>query len=260
MASVEYVPPRTPCISSWPCFIRTLLSTHWNSPPKKLPSKWLFYLIHQCPLSNKLVLPEQLSVVEKIRSEMSWTYNVISLNFVQFNGINGLTAWTKSAEFIFEGLVSCIRRHPPRRRKVHVRTWWAGQRPMNVDWRTNWLSSRSSLWDARFVGLTSKLLRIPKRCWDNVNSLPWWRVIVRTTPALMNYYVYMNLHSPNLGVTIYKNYAHGYCTYCKVQRRPPAHIFLNESSPTKTTLWTPCSWPPWPWFSREKSLKIFKVS
>jgi hypothetical protein len=27
----------------------------------------------------------------------------------------------------------------------------------------------------------------------------------------------------------------------------------------KTPLRTPCSWPPWPWFSREKSLKIFKV-
>jgi hypothetical protein len=47
---------------------------------------------------------------------------------------------------------------------------------------------------------------------------------------------------------------------CKVQRRPPAVIFLNESLRPKTPLWTPCSWPPWPWFSREKWLKIFKVS
>jgi hypothetical protein len=47
---------------------------------------------------------------------------------------------------------------------------------------------------------------------------------------------------------------------CKVQRRPPADIFLNESLPPKTPLRTPYSWPPWPWFSREKSLKIFKVS
>ncbi len=47
---------------------------------------------------------------------------------------------------------------------------------------------------------------------------------------------------------------------CKVQRRPPADIFLNESFPPKTPLRTPCSWPPWPWFSREKSLKIFEVS
>jgi hypothetical protein len=46
---------------------------------------------------------------------------------------------------------------------------------------------------------------------------------------------------------------------CKVQRRLPADIFLNESLPLKTPLRTPCSWPPWPWFSREKSLKIFKV-
>jgi hypothetical protein len=45
----------------------------------------------------------------------------------------------------------------------------------------------------------------------------------------------------------------------KVQRRPPANLFLNESLPPKTPLRTPCSWPPWPWFSREKSLKIFKV-
>jgi hypothetical protein len=47
---------------------------------------------------------------------------------------------------------------------------------------------------------------------------------------------------------------------CKVQRRPPADIFLNESLPKKTPLRTPCSWPPWPWFSREILLKILKVS
>ncbi len=46
---------------------------------------------------------------------------------------------------------------------------------------------------------------------------------------------------------------------CKVQRRPPADILLNESLPPKTPLRTPCSWPPWPWFSREKWLNIFKV-
>ncbi len=46
---------------------------------------------------------------------------------------------------------------------------------------------------------------------------------------------------------------------CKVQRRPPADIFLNKSLPPKTLLRTPCLWPPWPWFSREKSLMIFKV-
>ncbi len=45
---------------------------------------------------------------------------------------------------------------------------------------------------------------------------------------------------------------------CKVQRRPLADI-LNERLPPKTPLRTPCSWPPWPRFSREK-LKIFKVS
>jgi hypothetical protein len=45
---------------------------------------------------------------------------------------------------------------------------------------------------------------------------------------------------------------------CKVQRLPPADIFLNESLPPKTPLRTPYSWPPWPWFSREKSLKISK--
>ncbi len=39
--------------------------------------------------------------------------------------------------------------------------------------------------------------------------------------------------------------------FCKVQRRPPADIFSNESLPPKTPLRTPCSWPPWPWFSRE---------
>jgi hypothetical protein len=47
---------------------------------------------------------------------------------------------------------------------------------------------------------------------------------------------------------------------CKVQRRPPADICLNKNLPPKTPLRTPCSWPPWPWFSCEKSLKIFKVS
>ncbi len=47
---------------------------------------------------------------------------------------------------------------------------------------------------------------------------------------------------------------------CKEHRRPPADIFLNESLPLKTPQPTPCSWPPWSWFSREKSLKIFKVS
>jgi hypothetical protein len=47
---------------------------------------------------------------------------------------------------------------------------------------------------------------------------------------------------------------------CKVQRQPPADIILNESLPPKITLRTPCSWSPRPWFSREKSIKIFKVS
>jgi hypothetical protein len=31
-----------------------------------------------------------------------------------------------------------------------------------------------------------------------------------------------------------------------------------KALPTKTPLRTPCSWPPWLWFSREKSLKIRK--
>jgi hypothetical protein len=48
--------------------------------------------------------------------------------------------------------------------------------------------------------------------------------------------------------------------FCKVQRRPPADMFLNGSLPPKTSLRRQCSWPPWPWFSYEKSLKIFKVS
>ncbi len=47
---------------------------------------------------------------------------------------------------------------------------------------------------------------------------------------------------------------------CKVQRRPTADIILKESLPPKTPLWTPCSWPPWPWSSHEKLLKIFKIS
>jgi hypothetical protein len=46
---------------------------------------------------------------------------------------------------------------------------------------------------------------------------------------------------------------------CKVQRRSPADIFLNESLPPKTPLWTPCPWPPCSWFTCEKLLKIFKV-
>jgi hypothetical protein len=44
---------------------------------------------------------------------------------------------------------------------------------------------------------------------------------------------------------------------CKVQRRPPADI-LNESIPPENPQRTPCSWPPWPWFSHEKVLKIFQ--
>ncbi len=40
----------------------------------------------------------------------------------------------------------------------------------------------------------------------------------------------------------------------------PANIFLNERLPLKTPTRTPCSWPPWPWFTLEKSFKIFKVS
>jgi hypothetical protein len=39
---------------------------------------------------------------------------------------------------------------------------------------------------------------------------------------------------------------------------PCGHV-LNETLPPKTPLRTPCSWPPWLWFSREKSLKIFKA-
>ncbi len=46
---------------------------------------------------------------------------------------------------------------------------------------------------------------------------------------------------------------------CKVQRRPPANILLNESLPPKTPLRAPCSWPPWPWVSCEKLLNIFKI-
>ncbi len=47
---------------------------------------------------------------------------------------------------------------------------------------------------------------------------------------------------------------------CKVQRRPPADIFLNESLPPKTPLWTPCSWSPWSWFSREMSYKTLTLT
>ncbi len=46
---------------------------------------------------------------------------------------------------------------------------------------------------------------------------------------------------------------------CKVPRQPLAEIFLHESLPPKTPLRTPCSWSPWPWFSRGKSLKISKL-
>ncbi len=45
---------------------------------------------------------------------------------------------------------------------------------------------------------------------------------------------------------------------CKVQRRPPADMFLNESLPSKTPLWTPCSWP---WFSPDcRRFSKFEVS
>jgi hypothetical protein len=46
----------------------------------------------------------------------------------------------------------------------------------------------------------------------------------------------------------------------KVHKRPFADIILNESLPPNTTLWTSRPWPPWSCFSREKSLKSFKVS
>ncbi len=45
---------------------------------------------------------------------------------------------------------------------------------------------------------------------------------------------------------------------CIVQRRPPADIFLNKSLPPKTPLRTPCSWPPWPWLSRENRWRFSK--
>ncbi len=34
--------------------------------------------------------------------------------------------------------------------------------------------------------------------------------------------------------------------------------FLNWKLTPENPLWTPCPWPPWPWFSCEKSLKIFE--
>jgi hypothetical protein len=46
---------------------------------------------------------------------------------------------------------------------------------------------------------------------------------------------------------------------CKVQRRPPCGHLLKWKLTPKNPLRTPCSWPPWLMFSREKSLKIFKV-
>ncbi len=40
---------------------------------------------------------------------------------------------------------------------------------------------------------------------------------------------------------------------------PCGHVFIWKLTP-ENPLRTPRSWPPWSWFSREKSLKIFKVS
>jgi hypothetical protein len=51
---------------------------------------------------------------------------------------------------------------------------------------------------------------------------------------------------------------------------PKMGVFLQSTGSTpcghlkwkltpKNPLWTPCSWPLWPWFSCEKSLKIFKI-
>ncbi len=40
---------------------------------------------------------------------------------------------------------------------------------------------------------------------------------------------------------------------------PCGHV-LKWKLTLENPLRTPCSWPPWPWLSREKSLKIFKVS
>ncbi len=39
---------------------------------------------------------------------------------------------------------------------------------------------------------------------------------------------------------------------------PCGHLLKWKLTPENPPA-TPCSWPPWPWFSREKSLKIFKV-
>jgi hypothetical protein len=40
----------------------------------------------------------------------------------------------------------------------------------------------------------------------------------------------------------------------------PSGNLLKWKLTAENPLRTPCWWTPWPWFSREKSLKIFKVS
>jgi hypothetical protein len=45
----------------------------------------------------------------------------------------------------------------------------------------------------------------------------------------------------------------------KVQRRHPCRHLLKWKLTPENPLQTPCSWLPWPWFSREESLKVFKL-
>jgi hypothetical protein len=86
-----------------------------------------------------------------------------------------------------------------------------------------------------------------------------WTNYIRFFPAFSPHYGCVTFRLPSGGLTLIV-WTQKWGFSCNVQRRPPADMFLNESLPPKTSLQTPCSRPPWPWFSREKSPKIFKVS
>ncbi len=48
--------------------------------------------------------------------------------------------------------------------------------------------------------------------------------------------------------------------FLKSTETTPCRHLLKWKFTPRNPMRTPCSWPPWPWFFREKSLKIFKVS
>ncbi len=95
--------------------------------------------------------------------------------------------------------------------------------------------------------------------WLTRTMLPWIRIWTITTRKLKDSFVLIVMfwgwffpEVPPGGLTSLVG-IQKWGFSCKVQRRPPADIFFNESLPPKTPLRTPCSWLPWPSVSRKNS-------